>query len=298
MAATSSFLNIVNTESETESVQQAERQQSVGSGADRLQPVSLPPELNRDIWKKAWETWNGIGTECVCRRLPALEGLDSVLKAPVKMERVDQFFLSIPSQKFLTNLLTIFLHLHDRLRAQLFAHSDFRVLARVLHAALPMPVAKDVSPFLVPSSNENVMSTLQELVLQCMGVVVSKATVFDDPGSRTDEVKTLLVKKPHVIDIHRVLSLATDQHEVSFYPLVISELLEFSLLATKAPAFLRGRKGIPPSSLPFMFVNYVPFGLGAQALATQLYRSCVMGGVSLPATIPQAFLKVQCTLYI
>lgn len=263
----------------------------MGSESPR-QPVSLPLELNRDIWKKAWETWNGIGTECVCRRVPALEGLDSVLKTPVKMERVDQFFLSIPSQRFLTNLLSIFLLLHSKMGSE-FTHSDFHVLARVLHAALEMPVAKDVSPFLVPSANENVMSTLQELVMHCMGVVVSKATVFDDPESRTgEEAKPLLAKKPHVIDIHRVLPLAMDRHNLSFYPLVISELLKLSHLSSEAPTFLRKRKGIPPSSLPFMFVNYVPFGLGAQALATQMYRSCVVGGVSLPDTVPEHFLKV------
>ena len=91
-----------------------------------------------------------------------------------------------------------------------FSEVDFASLARVLHAALPMPISKDVSPFLVPSANENVMSTLHELVLKCVGAVVSKGDVFDDePGYR--EGKFLLVKKPHVIDVHRVLPVATDR---------------------------------------------------------------------------------------
>ena len=285
-------MSIVNTdaaESKTESTQQNKQQQTVES---RVQPVSLPPDLKQDVWRKAWETWSGIGTQCVCRRLPALEGLQSVLQTPLNMDRVDQFFVSIPSQKFQVNLLKIFLHIHTHMKPG-FTCDDFKVLARVLHAMLPMPVAKDVSPFLVPSVNENVMSTLQELVLQCVGVVVSKRSVFDEPGSLRERSKTLLVKKPHVIDIHKVLPVATDKAGSSFYPLVLIELLNFSLLASKPPSFIRETMGIPPQSLPFMGVNYVPFSLAAQSLAVQLYRSCVLARASLPDTIPGHFLKVH-----
>ena len=292
-------MSIVNTdtgETKTESTQQQQQQLDTVENAVRLQPVSLPPELNRDVWRMAWDTWSEIGTECVCRRLPALEGLESVLKLPVNMERVDQFFLSIPSQKFLVNLLKIFLHIHSRMKTE-FTRADFHTLVGVLHAALPMPVAKDVSPFLVPSANENVMNSLQELVLECVGVVISKGDVFDEPRSHTkDGGKTLLVKKPHLIDIHRVLPVATDETEASFYPQVIVELLKFSLLASRPPSFITEKKGIPPASLPFMGVNYVPFGLGAQALAVQLYGSCVVGGVRLPDSIPEQFLKVPSRL--
>lgn len=292
VAATNSFLSIVSTdatESKTETAQhQQHQQQQTVESAVRQQPVSLPPDLKRDVWRKAWETWSGIGTECVCRRLPALEGLKSVLKMPLNMERVDQFFISIPSQKFQVNLLEIFIHVHANLKPD-FSRADFQVLAGVLHAALPMPVSKDVSPFLVPSANENVMSTLQELVLQCVGVIFCKENVFDEPKSQQ---KNLLTKKPHVIDIHRVLPVATDEAESFFYPLVLDELFKFSLLASEPPSFIRESKGIPPQSLPFMGVNYVPFGLGAQSLAVQVYRSCVQAGVSLPDRIPGDFLKV------
>jgi hypothetical protein len=210
------------------------------------------------------------------------------------MERVDRFFLSIPSQKFLVNLLKIFLHVHSQLGAG-FTQRGFEALAAVLHAALPMPISKDVSPFLVPSANENVMSSLQELVLCCMGAVFGKPDVFDDgeTGRGGPEGKSLLVKKPHVIDIHRVLPVATrDEGGASFHALVITELLKFSLLAAEPPEFIRQRRGVPPASLPFMAVNYVPFGLGAQALAVQLYRSCVVGGARLLGEVPELFLKL------
>ena len=287
-------MSVVNTdaaESKTESTQQQQQQQQTVENSVRVQPVSLPPDLKRDVWQKAWETWSGIGTECVCRRLPALEGLQSVLQTPLNMDRVDQFFVSIPSQKFLVNLLKIFLHVHAHMKPN-FSCEDFQVLARVLHAVLPMPVAKDVSPFLVPSANENVMSTLQELVLQCVGVVVAKGDVFDEPRSHTESSKMLLVKKPHVIDIHKVLPVATDKAGATFYPMVLIELLNFSLLASEPPSFIRESMGVPPQSLPFMGVNYVPFSLAAQSLAVQLYRSCVLAGASLPDTVPSHFLKV------
>ena len=298
MAATNSFLSIVNTdvvESKSESSKQQQKQDTNGGegvAPTRPHPVSLPPELKRQVWRQAWDTWNGIGTDCVSRRLPALEGLHSILKTPLNMERVDQFFLSIPSQKFLVNLLKIFLLVHAQIKAE-FSREDFAALAGVLHAALPMPVSKDVSPFLVPSANENVMSSLHELVLRCVGAVFSKTDVFDDaePGNGS-EVKSLLVRKPHVVDLHRVLPVATEEPGASFHPLVISELLKFSLLAAKPPDFIRLKRGSPPASLPFMIINYVPFGLAAQALAVQLYRSCLLAGASLPSDVPELFLKV------
>ena len=207
------------------------------------------------------------------------------------MDRVDQFFVSIPSQKFLVNLLKIFLHVHAHMKPN-FSRENFQLLAQVLHAVLPMPVAKDVSPFLVPSANENVMSTLQELVLQCVGVVIAKGDVFDELRSPKESSKMLLVKKPHVIDIHKVLHVATDEGRASFYPMVLIELLNFSLLASEPPSFIQESMGIPPQSLPFMGVNYVPFSLAAQSLAVQLYRSCVLARASLPDTVPSHFLKV------
>lgn len=300
VAATNSFLSVVNTEtaveSKTESTQQQQQLQDKQQGSVevgvRTQPVSLPPELKHQVWRKAWETWNIIGTDCVCKRLPALEGLHSVLKLPPNMERIDQFFLSIPSQKFLVNLLSIFLHIHCQMKNQ-FTLEDFKVLLGVLHAALPMPVAKDVSPFLVPSANENVMNSLQELVLKCVGVVFSKENVFDESGNVTDvEIKSLLAKKPHMIDIHRVLPLATEPNMTPFYPVVIAELLKFSHLAAEPPRFIQEKQGIAPAVLPFMGVNYIPLGLAAQALAVQLYRSCVQATVSLPDHIPELFMKV------
>lgn len=297
VAATNSFLSIVNTdtaENRTESTQQQQQQhkQQDQTGATRQHPVSLPPDLKRDVWGKAWQTWCSIGNECVCRRLPALEGLKSVLKTPLNMERVDQFFVSIPSQKFQVNLLKIFLHIHSQMKPD-FSHKDFHTLSQILHACLPMPVAKDVSPFLVPSANENVMSTLQELVLQCVGVAYSKEDVFDEPRDPGEDAKMLLVKKVRVIDVQRRLELSKDKDESSIYPLVVDELLKFSLLASEPPSFIRESRGIPSSSLPFMGVNYVPFGLAAQSLAVQLYRSCVVCGVHLPSRIPAEFLKVM-----
>ncbi|CAI8012315.1 Protein MON2 homolog, partial [Geodia barretti] len=300
VAATNSFLSIVNTETietKTETSQQQQQDNNGSGGGEgvvlvRPHPVSLPPKLKRHVWKQAWDTWNGIGTDCVARRLPALEGLHSILKTPLNMERVDRFFLSIPSQKFLVNLLKIFLHIHDHMKGD-FTTKDFALLTGVLHAALPMPISKDVSPFLVPSASENVMSSLHELVLRCVGAVFSKTDVFDDPasGDGAPEVKSLLVKKPHVVDVHRVLPVATDKPRVSFYPLAVTELLKFSLLAAEPPIFIRNSRGAPPASLPFMGVNYAPFGLAAQALAVQLYRSCVLAGVSLPSEVPELFLK-------
>ena len=229
--------------------------------------------------------------ECVCKRLPALENLKSILKLPQSVERVDLFFVSIPSQKFLVNLMKIFPLVHAQMRAE-FTLKDFKTLAQVLHAALPMPVAKDVSPFLVPSSNENVMSTLQELALQCVGVVYAKYEVFDEPKSSSNAPKTLLIKSPHVINMYRVLPVKTSEAMTSLYPLVLDELLKLSLLASEPPSVVKETRGIPPQSLPFMGVNYVPFGLGAQSLAVQLYRSCVQAGVSLPSRVPHHFLKV------
>lgn len=217
--------------------------------------------------------------------------MTALLKTPQNLEKVDQFFAGLPSQKFLVNLLKIFPLIYAQMKTE-FTHKHFKTLSRVLHAALAMPVSKDVSPFLVPSANENNMSTVQELTLGCVGVVFSKEFVFDEARGHSGDPKTLLTKKPHIVDVKKVLPVATDEAAASFYPLIVKELLKFSLLASEPPSFIKAMRGVSLSSLPIMNVNYVPFGLASQSLAVQLYRSCVQGGVRVPLNMAEVFLKV------
>ena len=77
-----------------------------------------------------------------------------------------------------------------------FTPSHYQTLFRIVSTSLHALVSKDVSPFLVPSSNEHKPSSLQLLVLKCLGGVVSQDPIMgsvdadaDQSDGGTDEVQ-------------------------------------------------------------------------------------------------------------
>ena len=168
-----------------------------------------------------------------------------------------------------------------------------------------MPTSKDVSPFLVPSSNENKMTNAQRLILKCYSIVYTVENVVDP--EKTDEgenlrdlsssaVNSLLrTRKVENIDMRRKIELNSESCPecVSLYPNVLLELLKCVSFASRLlEDNVPNQLGIPPVRSPMMSVNYMPFGLGALSLAVQFYVGCVQAGVPLPRNTPHSFLKV------
>ena len=268
-----------------------------------MQMDKLPKEKRDLIWTKAWNTWSTIGSKCVCKRLPSTDQVRTMLRSQ-KTEEIDQFFHVVPSQAFLIHLLQIFPHIFYQLR-KTFSAERFEILSSILQASLLMPVSKDVSPFLVPSSSENKMTNVQILVLKCISIVYTIENVVDpektDDGEKlkeaTSSVNSLLRgRRVENIDMKRRVELNGDTCPecVDLYPSVLTELLKCVSFASSSSEDILQTRGIPHSRLPMMLVNYTPLGLGALSLAAQFYVGCVQAGVTLPSNTAENFLKVKC----
>ena len=258
----------------------------------------LPKEKRDLIWTKAWNSWSSIGNKCVCKRLPSTNQIITLFKSN-KSEEIERFFRVVPSQTFLVHLLQIFPHIFHQLR-KAFSVAQFRVLSSILDASLLMPVSKDVSPFLVPSSNENKMTNAQRLVLKSYSIVYTSENVVDpdktDDGGENSTTNSLLrSRRVENIDMRRSIELNAESSPecVILYPNVLKELLKCVSFASSTHEDRYQTKGIPQMKLPMMSVNYTPFGLGALSLAVQFYVECVRVGVALPRDTTLHFLKVK-----
>ena len=252
--------------------------------------AEIPDALATVIWTRSWQAWETIGVECVCRRLPSVERLKALIKSQ-KPQEVDAFTQVLPSQAFLVQLLKIFPLIFVKLKAR-FSETNFKTLAQILRAALLQPVAKDVSPFLVPSSNEHSMTVLQRLVIQCLAAFYTETTLFQE-STQNGEPLSLLSRKAEVIDMDRKIKLSFTPELQCLSSHILAELLGYTTFATNPPELVQLTAGVVSTKLPVMSVNYVPFGLGALSVCVQFYRACVQEGMALPQNVPEQFLKVK-----
>jgi len=246
------------------------------------------------IWVRAWQAWESIGKETVVNTLPSVEKLRSIVQSP-KQDHHQAYLDSLPTQGFLTHLLGVFPHVFHHLRPN-FTEANLKQLGLIITTALQMPVTKDVSPFLVPSSNENLMTSLHKLVIQCLAVIFTEDNVFE-PLAQPSEGQLLANRKSDQIDISKTIKLNKDEELNLLYPQILSQLLNYFSYATKVSDRLGVSAGISPVKLPVMVVNMMPFSVGCLSLAVKLYRACVAHKITLPDNIPEAFLKVKYTYY-
>jgi len=219
-----------------------------------------------------------------------MEKLKAILKQQ-KPDQVDRFFCSFPSQTFLVHLLKIFPLVFMRLKPK-FSRKDFQMAARVFQACLLVPVSKDTSPFLVPSSTENLMTAVQKLVVKDFGVIFTNEKIFEGEDSQRSQTMMIFDKKAELVDMKRDIEILTDKELVILYPQVIEDLLTCSSFTSNPPELVRLTQGSVTAKLPLMVVNYVPFGLVSLSVAVQLYRACVVANVHLPPQVSEDFLKV------
>ena len=213
-----------------------------------------------------------IGMECVCKRLPSPEKFKVFLgRIPQTKDESDNFFSNVPSQSVLIYLVQLFPVIYSRVRSK-FTQSDFQEAARVLYTSLIMPVSKDTSPFLVPSYSKHMLNSLQKDVLKSMAAFFTREDVFDNEDTGP---QTLFGKKTELVDTKRRVEVMVEQSATPLFPLVISELLRYGLLATNPPDMVAVYQGMPRP--PIMAVNFVPFSLSAMGLMVILYSSSVEG---------------------
>ena len=167
-----------------------------------------------ELWRHAWQTWLAIGRRC--------------------LQEGEQH-----TQSYLTELVKVFRMMYRSL--DVFNSDDLDALAGVLRAIVSLPIDRDSSLFLTPSSTAPVPSPLQRTCLETV------ENIYCAGGHRESLVLT---------DRGRELA-----------PRIISVLLEFSLLASRPPASMAGGGVIATDELRCT----VAFGERAMRMAASLY---------------------------
>ncbi len=245
------------------------------------------------IWTRAWQAWESVGKQMVSDKLPGVEKFRSAIQTQHQNERM--FLNSLPTQAFLNHFLEVFPHVFSHLKPH-FTEANLEMLCQILTSALSMPATRDVSPFLVPSSNESLMTSVHKLVLRSLGAVFTEDDIFEPPKEPV-EGSLLTKRKSDQIDMTKAIKLNSDCELALLYPRILSQLLDYFSYATKLPDLIAATSGIPPVKLPVMVVNMVPVSVGALCLAVKLYRACVTEKVPLPDNMSEMFLKVCMCLH-
>ncbi len=241
------------------------------------------------MWTRTWEAWESIGTQMVAGALPEADRLRTAIQSQKETEQM--FFNSLPTQAFLTHFLEVFPHVFSHLKPN-FTNENLQLLCRILTASLLMPATKDVSPFLVPSSNESLMTSVHKLVLRSLGIVFTGEDIFEPPKEPV-EGALLTKRKSDQIDMTKSVKLNCESELIKLYPTILLQLLVYFSYATKFPDLLAVTSGVPPAKLPVMVINMMPVSVGALSVAVKLYRACVTESIPLPENIPELFLKVS-----
>ena len=159
-----------------------------------------------------------------------------------------------------------------------------------------MPISKDVSPFLVPSVTDSVMTSVQRQVIKCLSCLITTDHIFDTkPNTSHRSTSNNLMDKSEVTDLHRTLRF----HDLSLFSEISNELLVYtsyswspneyqSVVSTSSVSLNKGG--------PLVGVYMCPFGLSCLVFAVLLLKNNVSHDGHVTDGLLTGFIKVSCQL--
>ncbi|XP_030829471.1 protein MON2 homolog isoform X2 [Strongylocentrotus purpuratus] len=237
-----------------------ERTSDATNGSMEAVEGIVPGFEDAALWSNAWRVWISIGTNST---KPPETKADAVL----------------PTQAFLTALVQIFPYLFDHVKDK-FVSSDLQKLCLVLQSAVSVPVQADMSVFLIPSSTETEITTLQSAVL-------------------------------HVFEVLKKAVAEGSEVMQSMYPAIFDQLLTFITYSCQPPSFGHIETKAITKTAPkqkktqekwesyrsatqsdWVAMNYVPFAEKALQLTSDLYRSTAEHPSVMKQHVLQNILRV------
>nr|XP_032810106.1 protein MON2 homolog isoform X2 [Petromyzon marinus] len=250
---------------------EGERDEGLVSALDTAQLPGMPPALGRsdslvdggdgadgpsgdedaELWWAAWLAWVRIGGEST--------------QPPCDGERAT----FVPSQLYLAALVHIFPALFRHVRPR-FGMTEMRVLGVIMYGAVSVPISSDVSPFLLPSFTEAILTALQEAVLGAL---------------------TLLQK-----------AICTGPESMqAMYPAIFQQLLKFVAFACVPPQYGKlETKNVANAKYnqvqlfapaEWVAMNYVPFAERALELVVELYQKTACHKAVVNENVLQEIIK-------
>uniref|UniRef100_S4RGZ0 Protein MON2 homolog n=1 Tax=Petromyzon marinus TaxID=7757 RepID=S4RGZ0_PETMA len=211
-----------------------------GDGAD-----GPSGDEDAELWWAAWLAWVRIGGEST--------------QPPCDGERAT----FVPSQLYLAALVHIFPALFRHVRPR-FGMTEMRVLGVIMYGAVSVPISSDVSPFLLPSFTEAILTALQEAVLGAL---------------------TLLQK-----------AICTGPESMqAMYPAIFQQLLKFVAFACVPPQYgkleTKNVANAKYNQAEWVAMNYVPFAERALELVVELYQKTACHKAVVNENVLQEIIK-------
>jgi hypothetical protein len=148
--------------------------------------------------------------------------------------------LYIPSQAFLTALVQIFPALFQHIHAR-FTNDDLTKLCGVLMNAVMVPVHSDSTPYIMSTMSDSLLTPLHDGILDCMELLQKEGISGSTP------IDTIICA-------------------------VFNQLLNFSRFACSPPYFESRKRNMPPNTIEWVSMNYIPFGEKSMSVAVKLYQ--------------------------
>ena len=115
-----------------------------------------------NLWTNAWRVWYNIGTTSMSSAFCLRPRRDSDGRTTTS--------ITYPAQAFLTSLVQIFPQLFRRIYGR-FGLADLQKLSSILHSSIRIPVLYDQSPFLVPSFQDTILTSLQHAIVDAIDIL-------------------------------------------------------------------------------------------------------------------------------
>lgn len=225
-----------------------------------------------DLWIQAWRIWLNIGNVSMSpgHILCTIKEGSGEIKTETRY----------PKQDFLSALISVFPSLLGRIYKR-FGIGDLQRLCEIVRRAVSIPIHTNASPFLVPSFNENCLSSLQQVVVFSLNALRAPVSQFSGAS-------------------------ILENSSTSMYPMLFDTLLtfvEYSCCPPKCdpepvPTTTRdnSRSRKDKKGGTWAVMNYVPFSEECLKMFVELYALSYAQESIIDAKVLENFVKVILSL--
>ena len=214
-----------------------------------------------NLWTNAWRVWFNIGTTGMSASFCIRPRRDS--------NGTSVTSVNYPSQAFLAALVQIFPQLFRRIYCR-FGLADLQKLSSILDSAIRVPVLQDESPFLVPSFQDTMLTSLQHAIIDA--VLILREPIPDASGC--------------------VLDFSSQP----MYPTLFALLLKFADYACAPPKVeSHGDAGSQPGMRrkdDWLILGMVPFSEKCLQMTVDLYQICAEKNDVVEERVLESVIKV------
>eukprot|EP00112_Aurelia_sp_Birch-Aquarium-sp1_P020889 Seg549.9 transcript_id=Seg549.9/GoldUCD/mRNA.D3Y31 product="Protein MON2" protein_id=Seg549.9/GoldUCD/D3Y31 len=224
------------------------------------------PDEDLDLWTQAWRVWLNIGNISM--------STGHIVRATKDETGTVRSETKYPKQDFLTALISVFPPLLGRIYKR-FGIGDLQRLCEILRRAVAIPIHTSSSPFLVPSFNENCLSSLQQIVIFAVNTLREPVPLLNGKSILETSAK-------------------------SMYPVLFEMLLvfvEYSCCPPKidpAPTLMKVKENRSRKDKQggWAVMNYVPFSEESLKIIVELYEFSHNQDAVIEAKVLEEFVKV------